>query len=309
MKVSELFETKITSLNEDWGSSDWYPVMRAMEKSIADGHSVEEAANDCAERWHADMGYDDFEDAADRIIAKYKALKGSKKVNEDLSSKLEDAIKMNWLSWSTDEIVAELKRAVKRGQWSELKGKSDEQLEDLVDDAKYGAKNQVDEARAAKGMWVIKNKDGVEKRFKDDESPEAKAWKASSKPKKASPVPKEKYSQEWWDYQEDKDPYSDKVYPGTKIDRDELTFDKLADAFKDAGYEERNVDDYHIQRATEKTIKGVRCAAYSLRVVYVYTKEDDIGVEGDEPVSDSQVIYVARDSKNPKKFVFAGYGH
>lgn len=50
------------------------------------------------------------------------------------------------------------------------------------------------------GSFVVKNKDGKEKRFKDADSVEAKAFKVSST-KKASP---EKYSKQWWIAQEEK---------------------------------------------------------------------------------------------------------
>jgi hypothetical protein len=50
------------------------------------------------------------------------------------------------------------------------------------------------EAKAGKGMWVIKSKDGVEKRFKDDESPEAVVWKATIAKKPKAPKPKD-----WWE--------------------------------------------------------------------------------------------------------------
>lgn len=48
------------------------------------------------------------------------------------------------------------------------------------------------ESTLVEGMYVIKNKDGVEKRFKNPNSPEAIAWKDTSKPKavKAAKVDK-----------------------------------------------------------------------------------------------------------------------
>jgi hypothetical protein len=58
-----------------------------------------------------------------------------------------------------------------------------------------------------------------------------------------------------------------------------------------------------------KKIKGIDVAVQPVRVVMMYTKDDDLGIESDEPISDSQTIYVSRDTKNPKKFAFAGYAH
>ena len=46
------------------------------------------------------------------------------------------------------------------------------------------------------GMWIVKNRDGKEKRFKDDNSPEARAWAASSSPVKKRKAAK--YSDDWW---------------------------------------------------------------------------------------------------------------
>ncbi len=65
------------------------------------------------------------------------------KVNES-TDHLEDAIRDNWLSTPVSKIVKILKDKIKSGEkeWQYLKGKSDEDLEDLVDDAKYQARNQ-----------------------------------------------------------------------------------------------------------------------------------------------------------------------
>jgi acyl-CoA-binding protein len=45
------------------------------------------------------------------------------------------------MTWSVSKIVDHLKLQMKHGKWSELKGKSDEDLEDLVDAAKDAARN------------------------------------------------------------------------------------------------------------------------------------------------------------------------
>ncbi len=104
-----------------------------------------------------------------------------------LQQKLEDAIIGNWLSLSTAQIVKRVKG------WPEFKGISEDELENLVDDAREQAHNQVDEGLImVEGAYVVKNKDGVEKRFKDADAPAAVAWKNSGKQAvaKKTPAPK-----------------------------------------------------------------------------------------------------------------------
>ena len=84
MKVAEL-------LREDWGTSDWYPVMQGIKKAMAeDGLSLEEAARDQAERFYQDMGYDDVDDATDQIIHIFKLR------NKQTTSEARTETKGNW---------------------------------------------------------------------------------------------------------------------------------------------------------------------------------------------------------------------
>jgi hypothetical protein len=62
-------------------------------------------------------------------------------LSEGIEKDLKDAILHNWMTWSVSKIVDHLKLQMKHGKWSELKGKSDEDLEDLVDAAKDAARN------------------------------------------------------------------------------------------------------------------------------------------------------------------------
>jgi hypothetical protein len=220
------------------------------------------------------------------------------------AQKLEDAIVGNWLKLSVSQIVKKVKG------WPEFKGMTDAQLEDLVDDAHYQAHNQVDESLMVEGAYVIKNTAGVEKRFKDASSEAAKLWKASGlKASKPSAVPKEKFSQAWWQYQEDKDKNYEKTMPWTKIDKHDLDSASLKAAFSSAGWNENNVDDWSVVGGSGNVkVKGVNCAALTLRVVYMFTKDDDMGVEGDDPVSDSEYITIARSPTDPKKYVFVRHG-
>lgn len=162
---------------------------------------------------------------------------------------------------------------------------------------------QIDE-----GMWVVKSKDGVEKRFKDVDSPEAKAWKESTAKKPTAP--KEKFTAEWWDHKAQKDQQGgnfDGIYPWTKIDRHLLDAKDIEAAVKDAGFNMKNVDDFNVTGKADKKIDGVDCAGVKIRVAYSFDKDDDMGVDG--PVSDAQSIIVVRSPKNPAKLIFAGYAH
>ncbi len=157
------------------------------------------------------------------------------------------------------------------------------------------------EATAGKGgMWIIKNKDGKERRFKDDESPEAIAWKNSSSPKKAPKVAL--YSKEYWEAKEDA---GADLLPWTKIRDDYAATDKIEqivkDQFGDITY------DWTIGKMSEKLRDGVPCATADIRVMYEIKPEDDLGV--DEPTSDAQGIIVGRNPKNPKKIDFLGFTH
>lgn len=73
-------------MKEDWGSSDWTAVLRNMDNYL-DKHGVnpdtiEAAATDAAEFYHDNMGYDDPEDAKDRIISMWMTRKGWKGMME-----------------------------------------------------------------------------------------------------------------------------------------------------------------------------------------------------------------------------------
>lgn len=168
----------------------------------------------------------------------------------------------------------------------------------------------LEEGLMTEGAYVVKSKDGVEKRFKSADSAEAKAWAASTQ-KKPAKVKAEKYSQAWWDdkYLDNKSGYmagTHSVFPSTKIDELEVgdQFDKIA---KQEGL--GRVEDWTVGGRGTSEVDGVRVATISIRMMFSFGKEDDLGldVEGDERVSDTQYITLRRDTKNPKKLVFAGY--
>ena len=69
---------QVQSVTEDWGSSDWTPVMKGMWDVIdrhyagrANPESIEDAAQNAAEFYYDDMGYDEVEDAKDSIIGMF----------------------------------------------------------------------------------------------------------------------------------------------------------------------------------------------------------------------------------------------
>ncbi len=73
----------------DWGSSDWYPVMKSMDEYLAKNgtspETIEAAAEQEAEFYHDMMGYPDVEDAKDRIISMWLTRKGFKMEEDDHS--------------------------------------------------------------------------------------------------------------------------------------------------------------------------------------------------------------------------------
>lgn len=145
------------------------------------------------------------------------------------------------------------------------------------------------------GMFVVKNKDGKEKRFKDANSAEALAWKQSESPKKAPKAVK--YSQGWWNDQ-DVD-----VYPNDKITFDD---DGQVDQIVDKEMGKRKPEDWTFGRHYSKNVNGIAVAGRVVRVGWMITKDDDLGT-GDEPVEHYENFGVVRDVKNPSKFVFDGY--
>lgn len=151
------------------------------------------------------------------------------------------------------------------------------------------------------GMWVVKSKDGIEKRFKDADSSEAKAWKTSEQ-KKPSKVKLAAGSQAYWETKDD----GDRIVPWTKISTEEISdqFDGIA---RQQGM--GRIEDWTAQGKSEMKVDDVDTATIKVRMMFSFGKEDDLGldVKGDERVSDSQNIRLRRDTKDPKKLVFAGY--
>lgn len=156
------------------------------------------------------------------------------------------------------------------------------------------------------GSFIIKNKDGKEKRFKDAKSQEAADWKNSSSPVKK---PIEKYTQEWWERKEDAvGRYTDVLYPWTTIEDREIDDDLVRKLLKGSfTISAENVTDWHTGRASTKKREGVDCAAIEVNVFLHFTKEDDIGLddEDEDGVEETDSITIARDPKNPKKLTLA----
>jgi hypothetical protein len=164
----------------------------------------------------------------------------------------------------------------------------------------------------SEGMYVVKSKDGVEKRFKKSDSPEAKDWAASTQ-KKATLA---KYSQAWWKDKEDKAKWkwndADAVYPWTEIDDDELNSSMVSKATFSG---DQKINDYHIQKEYSTTVDGVKCATVDVFAQVVHNVHDlgydDETIKGmdldneDGDVMDGETVTFHRDPKNPKKLVSA----
>lgn len=162
---------------------------------------------------------------------------------------------------------------------------------------KIGTEKNTGETSAVKlkeGLWVVKNKDGKEKRFKDANSAEARAWKQSESPKKAPKAAK--YSQEWWDDQ-DVD-----VYPDTKITHDD---DGQVERLVKTEMHKMAPDDWTFAGHYTKKVDGVVVAGRIVRAGWMFARGDDLGLDHDTEHYEN--FGIVRDVKNPKKFIFDGY--
>lgn len=64
--------SELLALNEDWGSSDWYPIMQAMDKANKAGKGMLDTVEELGEQYYKDMGYESADDAAHAILAKWQ---------------------------------------------------------------------------------------------------------------------------------------------------------------------------------------------------------------------------------------------
>lgn len=140
--------------------------------------------------------------------------------------------------------------------------------------------------------WVIKNKDGKEKRFKDSNSPEAKAWAASSA-KLKTPM----YSKEWWDKKVASS--YDVIAPWESIHDGDIPSATIKAAVKDL-YGSSAYDIMGTKRLADTTVDGVRCARIALNVMVLHTAADDLGIEND--AEEIYKITFTRRIDDPKKF-------
>ena len=159
--------------------------------------------------------------------------------------------------------------------------------------------------------WVIKNKDGKEKRFKNANSPEALTWKNSSSPKKEKKT-LEKYSDAWWDEKNWTGDYEG-VMPDKKITDLDLSAGKLAAALK--GEMTSEINDYHVMSGGTMKIGNTTVATARVRVTYEFDMKDmgyddeTIANSGNEDGRGLESVYVKvrRDPKKPENIVFVGY--
>ena len=250
---------------------------------------------------------------ADAVVAGYRkhiktsgfnqsyAKKHRKEMNES-KNELVCAIRDNWILWPVSKIVKELKLAMKSGKWASLKSLTDDELEDRVDSAKDDARNQYEGLN--EGMYVVKSKDGVEKRFKDADSIDAKAWKEKTA-KKAS-VKLAAYSDAYWKKKEldaDGANSSDFTTPWKKIGEQGDDTDQIEKLVKDQHGGGKT--DWTFGKSDEMKRDGTSCATRIVRIMFEYGPDDDMGV--DEPTSDTQSIVVARNPKKPNQLDFIKY--
>lgn len=166
-------------------------------------------------------------------------------------------------------------------------------------DAEIKRAPKLKEETLAEGKFVIKSKDGVEKRFASADSAEAKAWKDSTAKKPTAKVAA--YSDLYWERKEldSKDHYF--VAPWTRIGNgadDSDAIEKLVNSHHgDAG-----TTDWTIGRKGEMKRDGTSCATAEINIMFEYGPEDDVGV--DDVVSDTETILIARNPQKPKQLDF-----
>ena len=154
------------------------------------------------------------------------------------------------------------------------------------------------------GMYVVKSKDGIEKRFKDADSVDAKAWK--EKTAKKTNVKLAVYSDAYWEKKElDADGADNRDFttPWTKIGEQGDDSDQIERIVKD--HHGAGKTDWTFGKSNEMKRDGTSCATRVVRIMFEYGPDDDMGV--DEPTSDTQSIVVARNPKKPNQLDFINY--
>jgi len=145
------------------------------------------------------------------------------------------------------------------------------------------------------GAFIVKSKDGVEKRFKDADSVEAKAWQSSIQLKTKFP----KYGKVYWERQADNSNYTG-VLPWDKIQVQEVE-DQLEKIIKEGSF--GSVEGYHLVKHGTMDVEGLNLATVTVHITQSFDKEDDAG----ERVLDTVNIKLRRDSKRPGKLIFAAF--
>ncbi len=145
------------------------------------------------------------------------------------------------------------------------------------------------------GVFVVKSKDGVERRFKDADSVEAKAWQSSTQLKTKFP----KYGKIYWERQADNPDYNG-LLPWDKIQSHEVE-DQLEKIIRQGSF--GRVEDYHVVRQGTMNVEGLNLATVTVRIMQSFDKEE----AADEGVLDTQNIRLRRDNKRPEKLVFATF--
>ena len=145
------------------------------------------------------------------------------------------------------------------------------------------------------GKWLIKNKDGKEKKFPNPNSDDAIAWQNSYTLPSASKTRRDA---------ERAARIADHSAACTRT----ITSDDLIDIGDVLRDEFSNIGDVSISRNRGTTnIDGVEVASAVLRVFVQYSSDDDLGLDHD--VEDIVHVKVARDPKQPSKLVFIGYSN
>ena len=158
------------------------------------------------------------------------------------------------------------------------------------------------------GGYVLYNRSGQRKTFKDTGSPAARAFQSSESTAKPATVPSPKFSQEWWDKRQYSGKYSG-PFPDTRFGENEFDYEKLKFPFSQAGFQEDNVDDWSVTKHVFTEIDGVRCAGVIIRVAYSFGAEDDMGLDlkDGKRLEDIQSLSAYRSPTAPATLVFGKY--
>lgn len=184
--------TELLALSEDWGSSDWKPVMDAMDHLI-DQHfdgkrtkkNIEAAAEDVAPRWQDSIGHDDVEDTVAAIVRVYTARRKDTIVEGYDTSVRNRELFDDYQAWmkAVRAVGADIVKKSGEVAGAEKHDAECGEFDKSTDKGWLVNKRDLKEAQGSE-HWTIHNMAGVPKKFKKidgrwENAREAEAWMKS----------------------------------------------------------------------------------------------------------------------------------